>query len=92
MISGLDKFNIFLRIEWFVHHFPYMFWHQLTLISDEDMLNTKGLVGLTEHEKVGWRWSKVENWDNKIYKRQTYPNLILLFNETCSFTSNFDFE
>ena len=31
MMSGLDKFNIFLRVEWFVHHFPYMFWHQLTL-------------------------------------------------------------
>ena len=29
------------------------------------MLNTKGLVGLTEHEKVGWRLIKVENWDNK---------------------------
>ena len=56
------------------------------------MLNTKGLVGLTEHEKVGWRLIKVENWDNKNYKRQTYPNFFLLFNETCSFTSNFDFE
>ena len=35
------------------------------------MLNTKGLVALTEHKKFGWRWANLENWDNKNYKRQT---------------------
>ena len=35
------------------------------------MFNTKGLVALIEHHKVGWRLIKVENWDNKNYKRQT---------------------
>ena len=65
--------------------------HHLTLkISDEDMLNTRGLVPLTDHQKVGWRLIKVENWDNKNYKRHDLLNL--LFNETCSLTSNFDFE
>ena len=35
------------------------------------MLNTKGLVALTEHQRVG-RWLiRAENWDNKNYKRQT---------------------
>ena len=32
------------------------------------MLNTKDLVSLTEHQLVGWRLIKVENWD-KNYKR-----------------------
>ena len=56
------------------------------------MLSTKELVALTEHQQVCWKFIKVENWGNKNYKRHTQPNLILLFNETCSFTSNFDFE
>ena len=56
------------------------------------MLNIKDLVALTEHQLVGQRLIKVENWDNKNYKRHAQPNLILLFNEKCSFTSNFDFE
>ena len=56
------------------------------------MLNTKGLVTLTECQQVGWRTIKVENCNNKNYQRQTQPNLILLFNEIYSFTSNFDFE
>ena len=29
------------------------------------MLNTMGLVALTENQWVGWRLIKVENWDNK---------------------------
>ena len=33
------------------------------------MLNTKGLVTLTEHQQVGQRLIKVEKWDNKNYKR-----------------------
>ena len=53
------------------------------------MLNTKGLVFLTEYLKVGQRLIKVEHWD-KNYKRQTLQHLILLFKS--SFTSNFDFE
>ena len=28
------------------------------------MLNTKGLVALTEYQQVGWRLTKVENWNN----------------------------
>ena len=32
------------------------------------MLNTKGLVALTEHQQVGWRLIKVENQDKKITK------------------------
>ena len=56
------------------------------------MLNTKDLVALTEYQQVGWRLIKVENCNNKNYKRHTQPNLILLFNEIYSFTSNFDFE
>ena len=28
------------------------------------MLNTKGLVTLTEYQQVGWRLNKVENCDN----------------------------
>ena len=47
------------------------------------MLDPKGLVALTEHQQVGWRLIKVENWDNKNYKRNTQQNLILLFNKTC---------
>ena len=58
-----------------LHSFIYnmlidMSCNHLTLkISDEDMLNTRGLVPLTEHQKVGWRLIKVANWDNKNYKR-----------------------
>ena len=33
------------------------------------MLNTKSLVALTEHQQVSWRLIKVENWENKDYKR-----------------------
>ena len=29
------------------------------------MLNTKGLVTLTEYEQVSWKLIKVENCDNK---------------------------
>ena len=36
------------------------------------MLNTKGLVALTKHQQVGWRLIKVENCDNKNYKRHTW--------------------
>ena len=46
------------------------------------MFKTKGLVAVTKYQQVGWRQIIVENWDD----------LILLFNETCSYTSNFDFE
>ena len=46
------------------------------------MLNRKGLVALI----------KVENWDNKNYKRHTQPKLILVFNKTFYVRSNFDFE
>ena len=35
------------------------------------MLNTKGLVALTEHQSLGWRLTEVENWDNKNYMRLT---------------------
>ena len=35
------------------------------------MLNTKGLVNLTQHQQVGLRLIKVENWDNKNYKGHT---------------------
>ena len=35
-------------------------------MSDEDMLNRKGLVTLTEHQQVDWRLIKVENCDNKL--------------------------
>ena len=41
---------------------------------------------------MGWRLIKIENCDNENYKRHTQLNLILLFNEIYSFTSNFDFE
>ena len=40
------------------------------------MLNRKGLAALTEHQQVSWRLLKVENWDNKNYKRHKQPNLI----------------
>ena len=33
-------------------------------ISVEDLLNTKGLVALTEYQQMGWRLIKVENCDN----------------------------
>ena len=56
------------------------------------MLNRKGLVALIEHQQVSWRLIKVENWDNKNDKRHTQPKLTLVFNKTCYFTSNFDFE
>ena len=56
------------------------------------MLNKKSLAALTEDQQVGWRLIKVENCNNKNYQRYTQPNLILLFNEIYSFTSNFDFE
>ena len=32
------------------------------------MLNTKDLVALTEHQRVGWRLINVENWVNKNYE------------------------
>ena len=32
-------------------------------------ISPKGLVALTEYQKVGWRLIKVENWDNKNDKR-----------------------
>ena len=37
------------------HHFPYIFCYQLTLkyVSQRYMLNTKGLVTLTEYQQVG---------------------------------------
>ena len=56
------------------------------------MLNTKGLVTLTEYQQVNQRLIEVDNCDNKNYQRHTQPNLILLFKEIYSFTSNFDFE
>ena len=34
------------------------------------MLNIKGLVAVTEHQKVRWKLIKVDNWDNKNYERQ----------------------
>ena len=34
------------------------------------MLNTKGLVALTEQQQVGWRLIKIENWDKKIAREQ----------------------
>ena len=40
-------------------------------MSDKDMLNTKGLVTVNEHKKVGWILIKIENWDNKNEKRQS---------------------
>ena len=48
-------------------------------MSDEDVLNSKDLVALIEHQQVRWRLIKVENWVNKNYKRHTQPKLILLF-------------
>ena len=36
------------------------------------MLNTKGLVALTERQKMGWRLINVENLDNKNYSRHAY--------------------
>ena len=56
------------------------------------MLNRKGSVALTEHQQVSWKLIKGENWDNKNYKKHTHSNLILFFNETCYFLSNFYFE
>ena len=56
------------------------------------MLNRKGLVTLTQHQQVGGRLIKVENWDNKNCKGHTQLDLILFLNETCSFANNFDFE
>ena len=35
------------------------------------MLNTEDLGALTEHQLVGWKLIKVENWDNKNYKTHT---------------------
>ena len=35
------------------------------------MLNTKGLVALSEHQQVGGRLIKVENCSNKNYQRHT---------------------
>ena len=63
-----------------------------TLFAIGDVLNTKGLVVLTEYQQVSWRLIKVENCDNKNYQRHTWPNLILLFIEIYSFTNNFDFK
>ena len=48
------------------------------------MLNTKGLVALTEYHQVGSELIKVENCSNKTYLRHTKLNLILLFNEIYS--------
>ena len=54
------------------------------------MLNTKGLVILTEYQQMGWRLIKVENCE---YLSETYiAEFNLFFNEIYSFTSNFDFE
>ena len=39
--------------------------------SIEDMLNTKGLVALTEYQQVGSRLIKVENCESKNYQRHT---------------------
>ena len=55
------------------------------------MLNTNCVVALTEYQQERWRLIKVENCDNKNYQRHAQANLILLFNEIYSFTSNFDF-
>ena len=41
------------------------------------MLNRKGSVTLIEHQQVSWRLVKVENWDNKSYKRYTQLMTIL---------------
>ena len=60
-------------------------------MSVEDMLNTKGLVTLTEYQQAGWRLIKVEKCDNKNDQRHAESNLILLFNEIYSFTGNFEF-
>ena len=35
------------------------------------MLNTNGLVALTEQQQVGWRLIKVENCYKKNYQRYT---------------------
>ena len=54
------------------------------------MLNTKGLVALTEYWQMGWRLIKVENWE---YLSETYiaqPDFTFWWN--LLFTSNFDFE
>ena len=40
-------------------------------ISVEDMLNTKGLVALTECQQVGSRLIKAENCKSKNYQRHT---------------------
>ena len=59
----------------------------LYILPDEDMLNTKGLATLTEHQEVSWRLIKVENWDGKTFKTcKTKSDFT--FNETCSFKSN----
>ena len=50
----------------------------LYILPDEDMLNTKGLATLTEHQGVSWRLIKVENWDGKNFNRLAKLNLILL--------------
>ena len=56
------------------------------------MLNKKSLVALTEDEQVGLRLIQVENCNKKNYQRYTWPNLILLFSEFYSLTTNFDFK
>ena len=43
-----------------------------THILLKDVLNTKGLVVLTEYQQVGWRLVKVENCDNKNDQRHTW--------------------
>ena len=56
------------------------------------MPNRKGLVTSTEHQQLSRRLIKAVNWDNKNDKRYTQSKLILLFNKTSYFTSNFNFE
>ena len=53
------------------------------------MLNRNGLVTSTEHQQLSSRLIKAVNWDNKNDKRHTQSKLILLFNKTSYFTSNF---
>ena len=37
-------------------------------MSSEDMLKIRGLLALTEDQKVGWRLIKAEKKDNKNYE------------------------
>ena len=57
---------------WALNRFPYTFCHRLSLKNiRRGYAQQKEISSLTQHQQVGGRLIKVENWDNKNCKGHT---------------------